>query len=70
MSHHHPSNSFPEKIKSRLHFIYGNELAPEFAERLNGLFAQHAHHSGQSAEKWNEKDIVLITYGDSVKKEN
>lgn len=70
MTHYPAKSDFPEKIKNRLHFIYGNDLAPEFAERLIGLVAQHVQQSGQSGEKWNEKDIVLITYGDSVKKED
>lgn len=69
MSHHQPSTNFSEKIKSRLQFIYGDNLKPEFADRLIGLVAQHAQQNDQAPEKWNEKDIVLITYGDSVKNE-
>jgi sucrose phosphorylase len=70
MSHHQVSNNFTEKIKNRLQFIYGNDLKPEYAERLIGLVSRHATKSEQNPEKWNEKDIVLITYGDSVKNED
>jgi sucrose phosphorylase len=70
MSHHQVSNNFAEKIKSRLQFIYGDDLKPEYTQRLIDLVSRHATNGEQNPEKWNEKDIVLITYGDSVKNKN
>lgn len=59
---------FINKVKSRLEFIYGPAIVPE--DLLSKLFDKIENlksGSDQNKEKWNEKDIILITYGDSIR---
>lgn len=62
---------FRIKIEQRLKKIYGylpgNEI---FKDLLNTVKFTKTRLKPSLAEKWNEKDIVLITYGDSIKSNN
>ena len=57
------------KIENRLQFIYKEEYTTELLQKVVSLFDKYTPKSTQVEEKWDESDIVLITYGDSVKKE-
>ena len=60
---------FQDQITERLIRVYGEQLTPEFTEKL--LLTVKSHQREKSpARKWDEKDVVLITYGDSIKSEN
>ncbi len=61
-----PDTTFLKKIENRLRFIYkGNytdQLITSFAELVSAYKKRNASNT-----KWDEKDVVLITYGDSIK---
>ncbi|MGD2033668.1 MAG: alpha-amylase family glycosyl hydrolase [Bacteroidales bacterium] len=60
-------SEFIEKINGRLTAVYGDSLIRQ--DLKESLFERTERlkkdQTGQ-AEKWNEKDIILITYGDSI----
>lgn len=61
-----------QKITDLLTFIYGEEQADSLSERLNamiaGFRAQHAQFAQPSAQRFSERDAILITYGDMVQR--
>ncbi|MBN1950115.1 MAG: hypothetical protein JW801_02875 [Bacteroidales bacterium] len=62
-------NLFTDKLRERLHHIY-NEFPytdTEFGSLLS-LIERVRIQPGSSMEKWNEQDIILICYGDSIRK--
>lgn len=59
--------SFRKKIESRLRFIYQQDYSDKILDDLEGILNNYPVKKGSSA-KWDEKDVVLITYGDSIKK--
>ncbi len=64
-------SEFVKSVKSRLKLIYGDlplpdNLFSQFLDRIESLRSSE----DQIQEKWNEKDIILITYGDSIKSSN
>lgn len=53
-------------IKKRLLKIYGEKISDEDIRDILGLIREY--ESGQPSGKlWDEKDVILITYGDSVR---
>lgn len=52
------------RIAARLAALYGPEGAKEANERLLERLAQSG--SGGTAPRWSERDVLLITYGDSI----
>ena len=58
-----------DRIHQRLVKLYGIEAAAPLAERLYMLIGRYGVESrvGAGASLWNEKDVLLIAYGDSVK---
>lgn len=60
------------KISQRLHFIYKNtDVDPsQLTEKSVKLISSYADRIDQSDQTWNEKDTLLITYGDSITKSN
>ena len=58
-----------QRLRGRLAFLYGEERADDLTahllEKLAG-FAPEAHPTPEAL--WNEGDILLITYGDSVRR--
>ena len=62
------------KIQSRLRSIYEEEVASQhsdhFQKLIEGYRKKFSFHSLQQQTKWSEKDVMLITYGDSVKDRN
>ena len=60
-----------KKIASLLKSIYGEQLSSEQLERFFKLIEENIREDKAcKLEKWNEQDVVLITYGDSVYKSN
>ncbi len=62
---------FTQKAEARLKFIYGEAKTQTLMERLiTKLFPLYAEptskNSSHKEEIWNEHDIILITYGDTV----
>ncbi len=57
------------KVKALLTGIYGETKGEEALNRLIPLIEEHKTDSGEVKEYFSEEDIVLITYGDSVKQE-
>ncbi|MDT8381564.1 MAG: sugar phosphorylase [Brevefilum sp.] len=64
-------NSIKKKLHEQLAFLYGEERAQNLTERV--LFLLEAHHNlpvasenEDQTQKFNEKDSILITYGDII----
>ncbi len=60
---------FTTSLLNHLQFLYGKEKAPELVERLLKLVSDHVELSRSvqtRSDLWDEKDNILITYGDSV----
>ncbi|MET0066689.1 MAG: sugar phosphorylase [Candidatus Thiodiazotropha sp.] len=58
-----------KRLLSHLDFLYGPDRAAELLPRLHQLINHHIElRQGKRVEipRWDEKDCVLITYGDSV----
>ena len=68
-----------ERMRSRLAFLYGPELADHWLPELERILKVHYAHKppeliGQEREldpreRFTERDLILITYGDSIKGE-
>jgi len=55
-----------KKIEKRLKFIYGGKINPDYVEHFIAVLNNHIANEKTPAERWNENDAILITYGDSV----
>ncbi len=64
-----PDITFIQKIESRLKFIYKEQYSDFILKHLIDIITVHEPQTAADY-KWNEKDIVLITYGDSIKAKN
>ena len=64
-----PDTSFLDKIESRLRFIYKENYSDALTQSFSELVSACKKKDTGTA-KWDEKDVVLITYGDSVKTED
>ncbi|MCY1720572.1 sugar phosphorylase [Prolixibacteraceae bacterium Z1-6] len=64
-----PEVTFTKNLESRLRFIYKEKYSDEILDKLIKVITGYKSKIA-SEEKWNEKDVVLITYGDSIKTEN
>jgi len=66
-----------ERMCNRLRFLYGKKRAEKYMPELERLLRVHHAHkpaemiekekSYNPAERFSEKDLILITYGDTVK---
>ncbi|WP_319228223.1 sugar phosphorylase [Draconibacterium orientale] len=65
----HPDRSFIEKIESRLKFIYKDKYKKSILTDLIRVISSY-RITASKGQKWDEKDVVLITYGDSIKTDN
>ena len=56
------------RIERRLHFLYDAESAPVIAKRIARIIETHKQLRTRSVSSplWTHKDIVLITYGDTI----
>lgn len=55
-------------IERRLRFIYGTGCSDDLKNKLASTISNYSIIQNNK-DKWDEKEIVLITYGDSIKKE-
>ena len=53
------------QIKARLSYIYGNQISDEYFEKFIEMLKRHKCNP-KSGELWSERDVFLITYGDSL----
>ncbi|QIA08133.1 sugar phosphorylase [Draconibacterium halophilum] len=61
-----PDTSFIKNIESRLKFIYKEKYDEAILTDLINVISSYGINSSKG-QKWNEDDVVLITYGDSIK---
>lgn len=55
-----------EKLKKRLKFIYKEKYSDEITDRILLSVGRTNEFIKKNETRWDEKDIVLITYGDSI----
>ncbi len=61
-------NTDEKAIKKKLQFLYGEKIAEKTLEKLNKLTSKYEKIIPRKSFDFNEKDVVLITYGDSFLK--
>jgi len=61
-------NTDEKAIKKKLEFLYGEKIAEKTREKLNKLISKYEKIIPGKSFDFNEKDVVLITYGDSFLK--
>lgn len=61
-------NTDEKAIKKKLQFLYGEKTAEKTLEKLNKLISKYEKIIPRKSFDFNEKDVVLITYGDSFLK--
>lgn len=61
-----PDNSFIQQIEKRLKTIYKANYSEKILSDLTNVISAYKSKKNDNA-KWNESDVVLITYGDSIK---
>jgi sucrose phosphorylase len=57
------------KIKDLLKKIYGEETATLALKRIAPIIEKYAVQKSKKETYFSQEDVVLITYGDSLKKE-
>ncbi len=63
-------NNIELKVEKRLQLIYKNQYNEELKTRVLKLVNKYQSSNNELVEeKWNEKDVILITYGDSIVKD-
>ncbi|WP_088825760.1 alpha-amylase family glycosyl hydrolase [Listeria goaensis] len=58
------------KLQEILARIYDADVVPELADRIEARILETKKKALYSKAEWDEKDIVLITYGDQIFKED
>ncbi len=58
------------QMKNRLKSVYKNDISDEQVEQFVRLIEINKQDVRSPASKWDEKDTILITYGDSVNHDN
>jgi len=61
-----PDAAFIKKIERRLRFIFKEKYSETILNNLIKKINRYPIKEGRES-KWDEKDVVLITYGDSIK---
>ena len=57
-----------DKVKDILKKIYGEEIASQAFERIRPVIEKYTVKKSKKTSYFSEEDVVLITYGDSLKK--
>lgn len=57
-------------LERRLRFIYKADFTADITDRLVEIISKYNPPALEKQAKWDETDVVLITYGDSIKKED
>src|SRR4051812_46229679 len=55
-----------ESILQRLRLLYGEQAAPSVAASIEQLIARYEGLISPQRSGWSERDVFLITYGDSL----
>ena len=63
------TTSFAERIAQRLTFLYGDTIADQVVSQIFDLIESKELDQKTTEERWSEKDIILITYGDTIRRE-
>lgn len=58
-----------DKVKNLLRKIYGKETGMQALERLTPVIEKYTVRKRQKESYFSQEDVVLITYGDSLKKD-
>jgi sucrose phosphorylase len=58
-----------DKVKDLLKKIYGEETGRQGFERLTSIIEKYAAQKRKNETYFSQEDVVLITYGDSLKKD-
>jgi sucrose phosphorylase len=58
-----------KRLEEHLAFLYGREEGAEVAGRIEMLFERYEPRVETARSGWDERDVWLITYGDSIRKE-
>lgn len=61
---------FTERAEARLKFLYGETAMPALMNRLIQLIYEFTagRFQPKPSELWNERDVIFITYGDSIQR--
>ena len=59
-----------EKIKNRLSYLYDDTFTESYFDHLIKTVQTFQKSKSIKATKWSEKDVILITYGDSILQAN
>jgi len=57
-----------EKIRTRLHFLYGEKTGDSTFDKLRVLLNRFRSRIPERDFSFSEKDVVLITYGDAFQR--
>jgi len=62
------NQNLKNRLLKRLSFLYGENQAPEITDRILNYIESHKEKRNRSVSGpfWTHKDIVLITYGDTI----
>lgn len=63
------TQDFGEKLKQHLEFIYKDQYHKDLLSKTQQLIYQYADKVPGRSGKWDQNDVFLITYGDTLKKE-
>ena len=63
------TQDFAEKLKQHLEFIYKDQYHKDLLSKTQQLINQYADKVPGRSGKWDQNDVFLITYGDTLKKE-
>lgn len=61
------SEKILDQVDKRLKKIYGNNISKAQIQKIQSLITETGNPGQLNTEKWNEKDVVLISYADSIK---
>jgi sucrose phosphorylase len=59
--------SFRSRLKQRLEFIYKDKYDETILEKAANKIEKYLPRITRKVKGWNESDVILITYGDSIK---
>ncbi|MCF8309547.1 MAG: sugar phosphorylase [Bacteroidales bacterium] len=63
------TQDFAEKLKQHLEFIYKDQYHKDLLSKTQQLINQYADKVPGRSGKWDQNDVFLITYGDTLKRE-
>ena len=62
---------FTQRVESRLQFLYGPERVDGLMNRMHDRLQPGGQGGSDNRDRlWNERDVILITYGDNIRQAN